>query len=143
MVDNLPKSVAVDLTGQMAQLKRTWMKTVMAGPPDETDPSGELEKILQNTTVIEMHQNQSLIRILSCPSLIKSYGYLLYLLLISSCTNFKPDQKQPPVRDSAQETPLKIDVDTSVVDKSQEQTQFDEDSYQEPVSSKPDVVDGS
>jgi len=41
----------------------------MVGPPDETDPSGE-----------------SLIRIVLCPSLIKNYGYVLYLLLISICT---------------------------------------------------------
>ena len=36
--------------------------------------------------------------------------------------NFKCDQKQPPVRDTDQETPLKVDVDTSLVVKSQEQT---------------------
>ena len=52
--------------------------------------------------------------------------------------NFKPDQKQPE-NDIDQETLVKIDVDTSFVVNSQEQIQS-EDTYKEPVSSKPENI---
>ena len=130
VANNLPKGVAVDVTGQM-------------GPTEENIDEDTIKvgrEILQNTKMIKMKLNQSLIRILSCPRLIKSSGYLLYLLLISSCTLSNLTRNNHRFADADQQTSLKIDVGTSVVVKSQEQTQFDDDSYKEPVSSKPEVV---
>ena len=74
MVDNLPKGVAVDLTGQMGPTEENIDdNTIMEGPPDETDPSGEPENPPEHESDQDAPESES-DQILSCPSLIKSYG---------------------------------------------------------------------
>ena len=120
VVNNLPKGVAVDLTGQVGPTEENIDDdTILVGPPEETEPSGEAEDLSEHDSdEVEpetvSHQDPS------APASDQELRLTVVPVVDPELHESKTDHTQSPVHDPDLESPMKIDAYTS-----QDQTQFD------------------